>query len=75
MMTKKQIEENLIGLFLSQQTLDGFVSDDISPEESGLYFRGVEEVRSFQGYLCTIDNGVVIDLADGTQICLIIQVR
>ena len=75
MMTKKQIEENLIGLFLSQQMLDGFVPDDVSAEESGLYFRGVEEVRPFQGYLCTIDNGVVVDLSDGTQICLTIQVR
>lgn len=75
MMDKKQIEEKLIEMFWYQQGLDSFVSDDMEAEESGLYFRGVENVRSFDGYLCTTDNGVVVDLADGTQICLTIQTR
>ena len=74
-MDKKQIEAKLIEMFWHQQMLDGFVTDDMEAEESGLYFRGVEDVRPFKGYLCTMDNGVVVDLADGTQICLTIQTR
>lgn len=74
-MDKKQIEEKLIEMFWHQQSLGSFVPDDMEAEESGLYFRGVEDVRPFKDYLCTMDNGVVIDLADGTQICLTIQIR
>ena len=75
MLDKKQIEEKLISMFWNQQSLDSFVPDDMEAEESGLYFRGVENVRAFSEYLCTMDNGVVGDLADGTQICLTIQTR
>ena len=75
MMDKKQIEEKLIAMFWNQQSLDSFVPDDMEAEESGLYFRGVENVRSFDGSLCTMDNGIIVDLADGTQICLTIQTR
>ena len=35
----------------------------------------IEDVKRFNGYLCTMDNGIVIDCADGTQICLTIQTR
>lgn len=35
----------------------------------------IEDVKRFRGYLCTIDNGIVIDCTDGTQICLTIQIR
>ena len=75
MMDKKQIEEKLISIFWNQQSLDSFVPDDMEAEESGLYFRGVENVRPFKDYLCTMDNGAVVDLADGTQIVLTIQTR
>ena len=74
-MTKKQIEEKLIEMFWNQQSLDSFVPEDMEAEESGLYFRSVKNVRPFKDYLCTMDNGVVIDLSDGTQICLTIQTR
>lgn len=33
----------------------------------------IEVVRRFKGYLCTMDNGIIIDCTDGTQIRLIIQ--
>lgn len=35
----------------------------------------IEEVKRFKGYLCTMDNGIVIDCTDGTQIRLTIQAR
>ena len=75
MLDKKQIEEKLISMFWNQQSLDSFVPEDMEAEENGLYFRGVKNVRPFSEYLCTMDNGVVVDLADGSQICLTIQIR
>lgn len=35
----------------------------------------IEYVQRFKGYLCTMNNGIVIDCKDGTQICLTIQTR
>lgn len=35
----------------------------------------IDDVKRFKGYLCTMDNGIVIDCTDGTQICLTIQTR
>ena len=35
----------------------------------------IEQVQRYKGYLATMDNGIVIDCTDGTQICLTIQVR
>ena len=35
----------------------------------------IEDVKRFKGYLCTMDNGIVIDCTNGTQICLTIQTR
>lgn len=67
-MTKKQIEEKLINMFWNQQTME-------ENNEEGVYFNGIENVKPFDGYLCTMDNGVVIDLSDGTEICLTIQTR
>ena len=75
MLDKKQIEEKLINMFWYQHLIDRLIKDDEEAEEKGMYFRGVENVRPFSEYLCTMDNGVVIDLADGTQICLTIQTR
>lgn len=76
MMDKKQIEGKLINMFWYQNLIDKFIpNDDEEAEEKGVYFRGVENVRPFSGYLCTMDNGVVVDLADGTQIVLTIQTR
>jgi hypothetical protein len=69
MLDKTQIEQRLIDMFCHQQTLEE------NGEIEEVYFNGVENVRPFEGYLCTMDNGVVIDLADGTQICLTIQIR
>lgn len=75
MLDKKQIEEKLISMFWYQHLIDRLIKDDEEAEEKGMYFRGVENVRPFSEYLCTMDNGVVVDLADGTQICLTIQTR
>lgn len=61
-MTKKQIEDKLIELFEREQNEGGIFED-------------VEWVRRFDGVLATNDNGVVIDLADGTQFSLTIQTR
>ena len=60
-MDKKQIEDRLLDFFN-----DKMVSGD-APE--------IENVKRFEGYLCTMDNGIVIDCTDGTQICLTIQTR
>ncbi len=68
-MNKTQIEQRLIDMFYHQQTLEE------NGEIEEVYFNGVENVRPFSEYLCTMDNGVVVDLADGTQICLTIQTR
>lgn len=73
-MTKKQIEERLIAMFWNQQTLETLVEEG-EADESEVFFEGVREVMPFSEYLCTMDNGVVVDLADGTQICLTIQIR
>ena len=35
----------------------------------------IEYVQRFGEYLCTMNNGIVIDCKDGTQICLTIQTR
>lgn len=70
-MTKKQIEERLIAMFWNQQTLETLVEEG-EADESEVFFDGVENVRPFDGYLATMDNGVIVDLADGTQICLTI---
>ena len=60
-MTKQEIENRLYD-FLTEK----MYTED-APE--------IEQVRRFEGYLCTRDNGIVIDCTDGTQICLIIQTR
>ena len=36
-------------------------------------FEGVNRTRPFEGYLCTRDRGVVVDMEDGSQILLTIQ--
>ena len=38
-------------------------------------FPEVDYVKPFKDYLCTNNNGVVIDLKDGIQVCLTIQLR
>ena len=68
-MNETQIEQRLIDMFYHQQTLEE------NGEIEEVYFNGVENVRPFDGNLCTMDNGVIVDLADGTQICLTIQTR
>ena len=60
-MDKQQIESKLYDFFTEK-----FESGD-APE--------IEDVKRFGGYLCTMDNGIVIDCTDGTQICLTIQTR
>lgn len=35
----------------------------------------IENIKRFKDYLCTSDNGIVIDCVDGTEICLTIQTR
>lgn len=60
-MDKQQIEDRLLDFFN-----DKMMSGDV-PE--------IEDVKRFKGYLCTMDNGIVIDCTDGTQICLTIQTR
>lgn len=68
-MNKTQIEQRLIDMFYHQQTLEE------NGEIEEVYFNGVENVRPFDGNLCTMDNGILIDLSDGTQIALTIQTR
>lgn len=60
-MTKQEIENKLYEFFTEKM-------------ESGEAIE-IEDVKRFGGYLCTIDNGIVIDCTDGTQICLTIQTR
>lgn len=60
MVTKQEVEDKLIDFF--DRIMDTWQDE------------GIEDVKPFAGYLCTNDNGVVIDCADGSQIRLIIQV-
>ncbi len=60
-MDRQQIEDRLFDFFNNKM-----ISGD-APE--------IEEVKRFKGYLCTMDNGIVIDCTDGTQIQLTIQTR
>lgn len=60
-MDKKTVEDKLFNFF------NEAMETGQSPE--------IEDVKRFEGYLCTADNGIVIDCADGTQICLTIQMR
>ena len=59
-MTKQEVEDKLFDFLVNKM-----ISDNNSK---------IESVERFNGYLCTNDNGLVIDCADGTQIRLIIQV-
>ncbi len=60
-MDKQQIEDRLFDFFSDKKDYGE------APE--------IEDVKRFKGYLCTMDNGIVIDCTDGTQICLTIQTR
>ena len=60
-MTKREIENKLLEFF-TEKMESGEASE-------------IEDVKRFSGYLCTLDNGIVIDCIDGTQICLTIQIR
>ena len=60
-MTKQEIENKLYDFFTEKMYAGA--ADEI------------EDVKRFKGYLCTMDNGIVIDCTDGTQICLTIQTR
>lgn len=60
-MTKQQIENKLYEFFTEKMEAGE------APE--------IEDVKRFNGYLATYDNGIVIDCVDGTQICLTIQTR
>jgi hypothetical protein len=60
-MTKQEIENKLYDL-LTEKMYSGEAEE-------------IEDVKRFKGYLCTMDNGIVIDCTDGTQICLTIQTR
>ena len=60
-MTKQEIENKLYEFFTEKMYTGN------APE--------IEDVQRFKEYLCTMDNGIVIDCTDGTQICLTIQTR
>ena len=60
-MTKQEIENKLYDFF-NNKMYTGEATE-------------IEDVKRFKGYLCTMDNGIVIDCNDGTQICLTIQTR
>lgn len=60
-MNRQLVEDRLFDFFNNKMNLGE------APE--------IEDVKRFKGYLCTRDNGIVIDCADGTQICLTIQTR
>ena len=54
-----------------EDKLYNFFNDKMHNEET----IEIEDVKRFKGYLCTMDNGIVIDCTDGTQVCLTIQTR
>lgn len=60
-MTEQQIENKLYD-FLMEKMYTGEAEE-------------IEDVKRFKGYLCTMNNGIVVDCTDGTQICLTIQTR
>lgn len=60
-MTEREIENKLYD-FLMEKMYEGKAKE-------------IEDVKRFKGYLCTMNNGIVIDCKDGTQICLTIQTR
>lgn len=60
-MTKQEVEDKLYDFFNNK------MDSGEAPE--------IEDVKRFAGYLCTMDNGIVIDCTDGSQICLTIQIR
>lgn len=60
-MSRQEIEDRLFDFF-NDKMMTGEASE-------------IEDVKRFKGYLCTMDNGIVIDCTDGTQICLTIQTR
>ena len=60
-MTEQQIENKLYN-FLMEKMYTGEAEE-------------IEDVKRFKGYLCTMNNGIVVDCTDGTQICLTIQTR
>lgn len=60
-MTEQQIENKLYD-FLMEKMYTGKAEE-------------IEDVKRFKGYLCTMNNGIVVDCTDGTQICLTIQTR
>lgn len=60
-MTKQEIENKLYDFFY-EKMCSGEAAE-------------IEDVKRYKGYLCTMDNGIVIDCTDGTQICLTIQTR
>lgn len=63
--TKQFVEDKIIEFLEGQmQMREG---------DEHLVFPGIEDVRPFKGYLITHDNGVVIDLENGIQIRLTIQ--
>lgn len=59
-MNRQEVEDKLFD-FLNDKMTTGY-----APE--------IEDVKRFGGYLCTMDNGIVIDCKDGTQIRLTIQI-
>ena len=60
-MTKQEVENKLYDFFTEKML------HDEAPE--------IEDVKRFEEYLATYDNGIVIDTADGTQIVLTIQTQ
>jgi hypothetical protein len=60
-MTRQEVEDKLYDFFNNK------MDSGEAPE--------IEGVKRFTGYLCTMNNGIVIDCTDGSQICLTIQIR
>lgn len=58
--TKQDVEDELFK----------FLEQKMESREAGR----IENVRRFQGYFSTKDNGIIINCSDGSQICLTIQV-
>lgn len=52
-----------------------FLEDQPETVYGKVPFPEVIGVIPFEGYLCTNNNGVVIELKDGTQVLLTIQIR
>lgn len=73
-MTKKEMEKALMSMFWNQKDMEEYGDEYRADTDELLVFKGVENVRSFDEYLASTDNGIIVDLQNGKQLRLTIQV-